>query len=230
MSAATGHRAGTRWPRTVVLIVLALSALGSVAGLVRADVIALNVAYQGSPARISTSAIRGQDVAIGISEATVRDSAGVDRRIKVIRAGFGVAEMSGLCLSVKQSVLGLGDVVLRLEAGDSDPATYEIKANNIELDLLRARSASASGLNLNGSVKIGMATQDLTTVAGVDDPLEQPMDRNGSGYWGIDATQGTISGLSGLVHDAEIVGSIQLPNLRITTTGSECPLDATVVD
>lgn len=221
MSAATATR-GTRWGRSGVLMLLAFVLVATVAGLTRSNVLALTMMYHGSAARFSTEGIKGEDVAIGVSEATVRNSAGVDTRVKVLRAGFAVAELSRLCVSIKQSIPVLGDVVLQVEAGDSDPATYEIKANNIELDILRGRTPTTSGLKLNGSVKIGMATQDLSTVAGVDDPLQQPMDKNGSGYWGIDATQGAIDGLSGHLYDAEIVGSIQLPNLKIKASGSDC--------
>lgn len=229
MSAADSAR-GTRWGRSGALMLVAFAVVATVAGLTHANVLALTMTYSGSAARFSTQAITGQDVAIGVSEATVRNSAGVDTKVKVLRAGFAVAELSSICVSVKQNIPVIGDVTLRLDAGDNDPSTYEIKANNVELDLLRGRSPSTAGLRLNGSVKIGMATQDLTTVPGADDPLEQPMDKNGSGYWGIDATQGTIGGLSGQLYDMEIVGSIQLPNLKINASGTDCAVAPEVLN
>lgn len=221
---------GTRWGRSTVMMLGALSVVAGIVGLNRADVVALTMTYQGSAARFSTDAIRGEDVAIGVSEATIRSSAGVDTKIKVLRAGFAVAEMDRLCLSIQQDLPILGTVTLRVESSDDVAGTYEVKAQNVELDILRGRSASGAGINLNGNVKIGMATQDLTTVAGVDDPLQQPMDNDGSGYWGLDATQGSIANLSGLLYDVEIVGSIQLPNLKISTNGAPCPIASQVVN
>jgi hypothetical protein len=207
-----------------------LVAFGVMAGmvtLVRQDVLAAVVTYQGTTAKFASGRVSGQDIGFGMAQV---DVAGAGTR-NVLAAGFATGSLDGLCVSQVQTLPVIGDVVIKLTAGDGNSTTREINATNVQLDIAQLRG-SGTGINLDGRVQIGMASQDVTTLAGVDNPLGAP---TGTGWWGIDATAGDIFGAKGYLYDAEIGGPISLPGLRITVTpkaagGTECwttPGDAT---
>lgn len=216
---------GTRWQRTLPLLVLAVGGMLGLLGLVRVDVIAVNGVYTGSAAKFSSSGVTGADVGFGVADMTRKRADGSTETLKVVRAGFATAELNEFCMSMVESVPVIGDVTIKVTAGDGNPDTYEIKATNIVLDLWRVKG-TGTGVNLDGEVQIGLATQDITTLPGVVDPLGQP----GIGYFGIDAARGYLYNISGRLHNAEIGGPIQLPNLNITVTpgGAECAVNPTV--
>lgn len=216
---------GTRWRRTAPVLVLGMGALVVLLGLVRVDVIALNGVYSGSAAKFSSSGVTGADVGFGVAEMTRKRADGTTETLEVVRAGFATAELNEFCMSMVESVPLVGDVTIKITAGDGNPGTYEIKASNIVLDLEKIKG-TGTGVNLDGEVQIGLATQDITTLSGVVDPLGQP----GIGYFGIDAARGYLYNISGRLHNAEIGGPIQLPGLQITVTpgGSECAVNAAV--
>lgn len=141
----------------------------------------------------------------------------------MLSAGFATGTLDGFCLSQVQSLPVIGDVVVRVTAGDGDASTREIDAVNVQFDVVQLRGRNA-GVNLDGMVHIGVASQDITTLTGVDNPLGAPL---GIGWFGIDATKGDIHEAKGFLYDAEIGGPINLPNLRISVLprsagGTEC--------
>lgn len=223
-----GPAYGTRWMRALPLLVLALLAMGALAWLSRAQVLAASLTYQGGTAKFSTGRVEGQDVGFGMSRITVRDRAGASDcptegetcARTVLSAGFATGRLDGFCLSQRQSLPVLGSVTVKVTAGDSDPGTREISAVNVQFDLTSLRG-NGSGLNLDGMVHIGLAAQDITTLPGVDNPLGAP---TGTGHFGIDATRGDIFAAKGFLYDAEIGGPMSLPNLSITVVpgGPEC--------
>lgn len=214
---------GTAWRRTLPLLLLALAAMGGVLALVRADVLAATVTYQGTTAKFATGRVTGQNVGFGMAQRTVVNADGSTAVKNVLSAGFATGSLDGFCLSQVQSVPVVGDVVIKLTAGDGDPGTREISAVNVQFDIAQLRGNS-TGVNLDGRVHIGIASQDITTLTGVDNPLKAPI---GSGWWGIDATAGDIFAAKGFLYDAEIGGPMNLPGLKITVTpksagGTEC--------
>lgn len=214
---------GTSWRRSLPMLALALAGVGGVVGLVRAEVIAASVTYQGSTAKFATGRVTGQDVGFGMAQRTVKNADGTTSVKNVLSAGFATGTLDGFCLSQVQSVPVIGEVIIKLTAGDGNAATREINAINVQFDIAQLRGNN-TGVNLDGRVQIGMASQDITTLAGVDNPLEAP---TGTGWWGIDATAGDIFAAKGHLYDAEIGGPMTLPNLKITVTprsagGTEC--------
>lgn len=222
-----GAAYGTRWRQATPLVLVALAVMAGAMTLLRQDVLAAAVTYQGTTAKFSSGRVSGQDIGFGMAQVNV---AGAGAR-NVLAAGFATGSLDGLCVSQVQSLPVIGDVVIKLTAGDGDSSTREIKATNVQLDITQLRG-SGTGVNLDGRVQIGMASQDVTTLAGVDNPLGAP---TGTGWWGIDATAGDIFSAKGYLYDAEIGGPMTLPGLRISVTpkalgASECwttPTDAT---
>lgn len=214
-----GAAYGTRWRQATPLMLLAFAVMGALMTLVRHDVLAAVVTYQGTTAKFSSGRVSGQDIGFGMAQVNV---AGVGTR-NVLAAGFATGSLDGLCVSQVQNLPVIGDVVIKLTSGDGNSTTREITATNVQLDITQLRGAG-TGINLDGRVQIGMASQDVTTLAGVDNPLGAP---TGTGWWGIDATAGDIFSAKGYLYDAEIGGPIRLPGLRISVTpksagGTEC--------
>lgn len=211
------------------MVLVAFAVMAGMVTLLRQDVLAAVVTYQGTTAKFSSGRVSGQDIGFGMAQVNV---AGVGAR-NVLAAGFATGSLDGLCVSQVQTLPVIGDVVVKLTAGDGNSTTREISATNVQLDITQLRG-SGTGINLDGRVQIGMASQDVTTLAGVDNPLGAP---TGTGWWGIDATAGDIFSAKGYLYDAEIGGPISLPGLRISVTpkaagGTECwstPGDATPV-
>lgn len=214
---------GTAWPRAAAMIVLAASLLGGLVLLMANRVVATSFTVQGSTAEFSSSRVAGQDVGFGMAVITTKSAGGSTASPKVLSAGFGVGSLDGLCMSQKQT-LPLGSVTIMIVAGDGDPATTEISANNVQFDVTSLRG-SGQGVRLDGIVQIGVASSDITTVSGLANPLQAP---TGTGYWGIDATAGDLSNLRGSLYDAQINGAVSLPNLKITVTpgGAGCAATA----
>lgn len=218
-----GAAYGTRWRRTVPLMLLGFAAMAGILTLGRQEVLAASVTYQGTTAKFSSGRVTGQDVGFGMSQLTTKSGDGSTTVRNVLAAGFATGSLDGLCISQVQTVPLIGDVVVKLTAGDGDSGTREIQANNVQLDITQLRG-SGTGVNLDGRVQIGMASQDITTLAGVDNPLGAP---TGTGWWGIDATAGDIFSAKGHLYDAEIGGPMKLPGLRISVVpkaagGTEC--------
>lgn len=237
MGAARGPRwgaaHGTSWRRALPLMLAAFATMAGVVALVRHDVMAASVTYQGTTAKFSSGRVTGQDIGFGMSRITAKDAAGSTSTRTVLAAGFATGSLDGLCVSQVQSLPVIGDVVIKLTAGDGNSSTREVNAANVQLDITQLR-ANGTGINLDGRVQIGMASQDITTLPGVDNPLGAP---TGTGWWGIDATAGDIFNAKGYLYDAEIGGPMNLPGLRISVVpkaagGTECwstPGDATPV-
>lgn len=214
-------RYGTRWKRTGPAAAAGLALVAGVLGMMRIGVLAApGVTYQGAAAKFSTGRVAGQDVGLGISTMTRKSADGSTSQVKVLSAGFATGTLDGFCLSQTQSIAPFGTVVIRVTAGDGDATTREINAVNVQFDLTELRG-NGTGLNLDGIVQMGLATQDVTTLAGVDNPLGAPL---GGGYYGIDASAGDLHQVKGYLFNAEIGGPMRLPNLtiRVGTNVPEC--------
>lgn len=223
-SGGADHTAyGTSWRRALPLMLLALAAMAATLVMLKQQVFAAAVTYQGTAAKFSTGRVTGQDIGLGMRQLSSKSSGGVVSTKNVLSAGFAVGSLDGFCLSQVQNVPVIGDVVIKVRAGDGNAATREISAANVQFDIASLRG-NGTGVNLDGRVQIGMASQDITTLPNTDNPLGAP---TGIGWWGIDATAGDIFNAKGFLYDAEIGGPLTLPGLAITVVpkaagGTEC--------
>ncbi len=203
---------GTRWRRTGPAAGLGLALVLGVVWMMKVGVLAApGVVYQGKPAKFSSGRVTGQDVGFGMSTMTRKNADGTTSQVHVLSAGFATGTLDGFCLSQTQSIAPFGTVVIRVTAGDGNATTREINAVNVQFDITELRG-NGTGLNLDGIVQMGVASQDVTTLTGVDNPLGAPV---GPGWYGIDATAGDLYQVKGYLYDAEIGGPMQLPNLKI---------------
>jgi hypothetical protein len=74
------------------------------------------------------------------------------------RIGVGSGHINGLCLAERMDVLGQ-PLTLMITGGDADPASYEIAADGLLLDL-----TSVTGVvNAGGALQINKSAADVTT-------------------------------------------------------------------
>lgn len=230
-------RTGTRWGRAGLVGGLAMGVLTAFASLTWNQALGFDstVKIQGADASFSTSRLVADDAGFGVGP--VRLGTGTWKN--VLRTGFAVASLDGLCVSRTEN-LGPFKVTIKLTSGDSTAGTTETKAASAAFDLTKLRGNS---INLQGSTQLGLAATDVTTLPGKApyeaNPLGIPNTfaggffnpdgtggqvysssgngglPNGQGYTAIDATRSALSNAYGSLWQAQINGDITLPNLSI---------------
>ncbi|MFT4264300.1 MAG: DUF6230 family protein [Nocardioides sp.] len=223
-------RQGTRWGRAGLLALASFGVLGWIVGQAASGALAvqLNVDSQSSPAAFSTTLLEGPDIAFGAAAGSVDGST-----TPVLRAGVSDATLNGFCLSQTQSLGVLGDITVKVTAGD-DSGKADITANYATFDLTTIRAAG-EGVVLGGWNQIGVASTDVTTIdqngAPYPNPLDAPTTGYGEGWFGIDSDQGAVHNIKGRLYSAQVIGNITLPHLKVnlfhaSKTGDAAPCDA----
>lgn len=213
---------GTHWVRTLALFTVGLAAMAGLFSAAKLEVMAQQIVFQDTTAKFSASTVTGEDIGFGTLPMKQRVADGSNTTDPVLRAGFAKAEINGFCLTQQEKLPAIGWVTLTVTAGDGDPETMEIAADNLVIDVLGLRGDDR-GINLDGVVQIGVTTSDITTVGNVDNPLGAPTNNGGAGWFGIDADKGEIFNAKGTLYDAVIGGPAALPNLSLNLTPGEGP-------
>ncbi|WP_435201236.1 DUF6230 family protein [Janibacter sp. GS2] len=192
---------------TVVgMLALALTATGT-----KERAVALDVTFQERPSQFSTSGLKGTDVAFATVPADVSDGRDGTKQVSVLRGGFAGAELDGLCISQQQELLG-GTFTMRVTAGDGTTGEYDIDSASATFDLTEVEGGEDPGIALGGVVQIGQTASDVTTVAGLDNPLAAP----GSGrYLAISSSAGELSDVRGTVYGFSIDDVATIPGLVV---------------
>ena len=246
-------RMGTRWGRSsgAALVGMGLTAAMSTALWTNAFGLDASLVIQNEAVSFASSKLVASDVGFGMT--LIKGEDGQPRN--ALRAGFAGAKMNGLCVSKTETLAGVGAVTIKLTSGDGDSANTEISAANAAFDVIDLQ-AKGTGIQLQGSTQIGLSTPDITTVPGTAPFSSNPLGQlnpaftsgklenfdaeiwnttanggrmNGQGFTGIDATRATLTTVYGKVLNAQIVGSITLPNLKISVTpgtGQSCEAQA----
>lgn len=188
----------------VGLLSLSAAALGA-----RQEAVALDLTFQQRPSEFSTSGLKGSDVAFATVPADVSDAENGTRQVDVLRGGFSEAQLDGLCISQRQTLLG-APYTIRVTAGDGKPGTHDIKSATATFDLTQVSGGSDPGIALQGTVQIGQTASDVTTVPGLDNPLGAP---GGGKYIAIDASSGELSEVRGTVYGFSISDAADIPGL-----------------
>lgn len=230
---------GTRWRRSALPIGVGLGLVAASTTAVATSAFGLNASLviQNSGVSFASSRVVATDAGLGMTVINGQDG----NKRNLLRMGFAGASLNGLCISKTETILGVGAVTIRLTSGDNDNTTNEIRAANAAFDVIELQ-AKGTGVQLHGSVQIGLSTPDVTTVPGAapfsNNPLGQVNSAftsgklenydpaiwsasanggrmNGHGFTGIDATKATVTTAYGKLLNAQVVGSVTLPNLRI---------------
>jgi hypothetical protein len=149
---------GTRWGLFGAVLAPVLVAVGVLGALVAKGALALSFVAQSGTMDLATSGLSG--TGFGVVVADVPTSGGYTAAARI---GVGAAHINGLCLAEHMDVLGQ-PLTLLITGGDTDPASYEIAADGLLLDL-----NSVGGDTDPASYEIAAdgLLLDLNSVAGV---------------------------------------------------------------
>jgi hypothetical protein len=205
-------------------MVAALLLVGGLTALVLRNVLASTVVFQSTGAKFSASAIDGNDVALGMTTMRRSNGAGGFTDVRVIRAGFAGARIDGFCMSKTEVVAGV-TMSIKLTVGDGVINSFEIQGQNAEFDITQVKGGAAqagqpagsSGIQLDGRAQMNLTTADLTTTGDVN-PFDAPTTNGGVGWFGIDASEGRLYNVKGVLQNAVIGGPFSLPGLKIVVT------------
>lgn len=155
---------GTRWRRAAFGIVAGVLGISAMTGAVLTNVAGFeaNLTVMNPNAdtdlngfSFSSNQIHAVDAGFGMAPMKLQNGTWKN----VLRAGFRTATITGLCLSKVESLPVLGNYTVTL----SSPGT--ITADNGVFDLTDiVGDKSSTGIALQGTAQIGLATPDITTV------------------------------------------------------------------
>jgi hypothetical protein len=197
---------GTRWGVFGAVLAAVLVAIVALGVLVAKGALALSFVAQSGTLDLATSGLSG--TGFGVVVADVPTSAG---HTPAARIGVGSAHINSLCLAQRMDVLGQ-PLTLLITGGDADPASYEIAADGLLLDL-----ASVSGVvNAGGVLQINKSAADVApgvALAGATDRL------------GLQAGTVQLRNVRATVRDIVIPHLLDMPSFHIqVVAGSRgCP-------
>ncbi|GAA1969112.1 DUF6230 family protein [Catenulispora subtropica] len=188
----------------------------------------------GTDGVLATTSLYGTDFGLVLAPEQYTKADGTTATRNVLRMAFAHGQINGLCVAQPQSI-GPFSVVLILTATDKDASTWEIKADNIVIDLTQAKGQ----LNLNGVVNTSGGFTNPEVLIGADSSAitvgTPPLTGWGGtglggqfGWWGIKAGVAKFGPITANVEELNILGGLQLPNLSLTVApkGTTCPAPA----
>ncbi|MGQ0625632.1 MAG: DUF6230 family protein [Sporichthyaceae bacterium] len=197
LAAADGGPAhGTRWSRGALIAAPAAAAVAAIGMAIAQGALAasFNVANQ----RFILNVAELEGVGLGAVPALAKPNGSDDAG--VLHAGLASAKLTGLCILVKESILGV-DYTISIGSGGTQAAS----GDNLFFDITDLEASPAS---LRGAV-LGASADDIA-VNGTS--LE-----GAPGAFGLDVTRGTVTlrEVRASAYQAQVAGALTLPNLGI---------------
>jgi uncharacterized membrane protein len=149
-------RGGTRWRRFAVVMVPSVAATAAIGVALAQGALAASFSVSGQQFKVTAKSLHGY----GFEQYGALDVPSGKGPVPVAVSAFTDATITGLCQSVVIPT-PIGDVTLRLEAGN-DPK-HKVKAHNLYIDLDQL-DADATFTNIN----IGVAAGSMTKGPGID--------------------------------------------------------------
>ncbi|MFJ7128346.1 DUF6230 family protein [Streptomyces sp. NPDC098101] len=133
-------RGGTRWKRFAVVMVPSVAATAAIGVGLAQGALAASFAISGQEFKVSTDKLVGTEFVQYGSVAKGNKLDGTPFGAPVAVSGFDTAHITNMCQSVVTPVPGLGDITLRLEAGNSAAAKKgdtdeQVYAKDLYLDV-----------------------------------------------------------------------------------------------
>ncbi|MFE5515690.1 DUF6230 family protein [Streptomyces sp. NPDC056529] len=133
-------RGGTRWKRFAVVMVPSVVATAAIGVGLAQGALAASFAISGQEFKVSTDKLVGTEFVQYGSVAKGNKLDGTPFGAPVAVSGFDTAHITNMCQSVVTPVPGLGDITLRLEAGNSAAAKKgdtdeQVYAKDLYLDV-----------------------------------------------------------------------------------------------
>lgn len=212
-----GTRRGIRWGRGALALVPAVLAVGALGSAMSQGVLAANFSVTGQPFTLNSNGVSGSGFGAIVNTPPVgRPDGSSTTTTGMARVGFASAGLAGLCGIVHQSIAGLPYSLLLTAGQDvaaTAPATFttDIDASNL---FIQATELNAGGRTTLENAVIGQSA-DQVMVAG------KPMTGALPGGFGLGSAGGEggssikLHGLNATAYDAEIAGSLVLPELNL---------------
>ena len=186
---------GTRWARSGWALVPTTLAVAAIGVAITQGVLAANFAVNDQAFTLNVAQLEGQ----GLGAVLAAENLGSGKKTGVLHAGMVSAKLSGVCIVVHQSVLGV-DYTITVSSG-AGGAT----GDNLYFDVT---DLSASPATLKGAI-LGESADQVTV--------------NGNslggakGGFGLDNSKGsvTLNNVSGSAYQAQVAGALSLPHLGI---------------
>ncbi|MGQ0632005.1 MAG: DUF6230 family protein [Sporichthyaceae bacterium] len=195
---------GTRWRVVGLALVPAAAAVAVLGSAIGAGAIGLSFVSQTGTASLKSAGLNAEDFAVVVASISVSDASGGSRAVPHARIGVGPARINGLCLAHEVSMLGTAFTVM-ISGGDSDPSTFEIRADGLTLDVRDVRAAIGAG----GELQVNRNGADVTVGAG--DPLDAT-----ARSFGLQAATARLTDIDAVVRDITIPDVLAVPNFRIS--------------
>ncbi|MEU3527297.1 DUF6230 family protein [Streptomyces sp. NPDC038707] len=149
-------RGGTRWKRFAVVMVPSVAATAAIGVALAQGALAASFSVSGQSFKVTAQSLHGT----GFSQYGAIDEGytltGGKASHPVAVSAFETARIQKMCQSVVTPVPIIGDVTLRLEAGDSPDEKKQVHAKNLYIDVEDLQAdATFNGLD------IGVAGRDL---------------------------------------------------------------------
>lgn len=207
-TAADGTRRGSRPGRSTLLALPALGSLVAMGLAMSQGALAANFMVVNQPFTIKSDRVEGGGFA-ALMHDRLTDDGGDGASEGMVRAGFKSALLDGLCGYVHQSI-GTVDYTLKIRAGevvDGTPEGTEPEINASDL-ILEATAVDASGSSF-ADMFLGKSADDIQMNG-------TPLDGGTPGEFGLEAGTVTVQDLDASAHTVELIGSIGLPELRLS--------------
>ncbi|MEU6088173.1 DUF6230 family protein [Streptomyces sp. NPDC047085] len=162
-------RGGTRWKRFAVVMVPSVAATAAIGVALAQGALAASFSVSGQSFKVTAKSLHGE----GFSQYGAIDQgytmSGGKTAHPVAVSAFKSATIQKMCQSVvTPDIPILGDVTLRLEAGDSSDKDHQVQADNLYIDV----EDLAADATFHG-IDIGVAAKDASKGPGMKGGGEQ---------------------------------------------------------
>ncbi|MGW2704165.1 DUF6230 family protein [Streptomyces sp. NPDC001340] len=199
-------RGGTRWKRFAVVMVPSVAATAAIGVALAQGALAASFSVSGQSFKVTAKELKGKGFAqYGAIDQGYTLSGGKAAHPVAVSA-FNSATIQKMCQSVVTPVPVLGDVTLRLEAGDSSDEDHQVHAENLYIDVEKLDAdATFHGID------IGVAAKDASKGPGMKGNGEQ------ANPWGF-AQQADSAELSNVQQTAwaTTAGTFKLSGLHMS--------------
>ncbi|MFF4491046.1 DUF6230 family protein [Streptomyces sp. NPDC001544] len=200
-------RGGTRWKRFAVVMVPSVAATAAIGVALAQGALAASFSVSGQSFKVTAETLHGE----GFSQYGAIDQgytlSGGKAAHPVAVSAFTKARIQKMCQSVVTPVPIIGDVTLRLEAGDSSDENKQVHAENLYIDV-EDLNADAVFHDIN----IGVAAKDLNP--GIKDGEVQNKQANPFGF-GQQAKSADLSNVKQTAW-ATTAGTFELSGLHMS--------------
>lgn len=198
--AGAGVRRGTRWGIGAGAFAPALAAVVALGFAITQGALAASFNVSDQKFFLNVAQLEGTGLGGVLAEANIKGSDAAEDTTGVLHAALAEATLTGLCIVVHQSMLGV-KYSITVGAGGTEGST----GDNLFFDIT---DLAASPATLRGAV-LGVSADEVavngTSLGGAP------------GGFGLDVTRGTVSlkDVKASAYQAQVAGALTLPNLGI---------------